>query len=1417
MSETKTALWKCEECNFLNCEEFALCQACFIEPDTTARNDVVHVDGKIVPTSVKLASGTIFHQDLPPYRSGYTQPEWTKTSINDDGTTTTTTAAAAAEEKDAEAEEYSYDSKWDDIFDRDYFDAQRLNEVERYLHEIMQQRILFLDGGMGTTIQQFKFNEEDFRGDRFKEHAKPLKGDNDLLVLTRPDAIRQIHVDYLKAGSDIIETNTFNATSISQSDYDLQAHVREINVVATKLAKEACELVMEQEKQQGLPLKRRFVAGAIGPTNKTLSISPSVEDPGYRDITWNDVVEAYREQIEALMDGGVDILMIETIFDTLNAKAAIYAVLDVFEARKVRLPVFISGTIVDQSGRTLSGQTTEAFYAAIRHVRPFAVGLNCALGAKDMFKFLQRLSVTAECYILAYPNAGLPNEMGEYDQPPVEFAQEVSIFAEHSLINLVGGCCGTSTNYIAELSKIMASYAPRPLPRYQRDKHRVMKLCGLEPLNVTKSLGFVNVGERCNIAGSARFRKLIKDNDFTSAVAVALKQVESGAQVLDINVDDGLVDGVKAMQKFVQLISAEPEIARIPFMIDSSKFEIIKVGLQCFQGKSLVNSISLKVGETEFKRHAKEILKYGAGVVVMAFDEQGQAATKAEKIRICQRAYDILCHPRHGVNFPPEDIIFDPNILTICTGIAEHNQYGLDFIRATKQIRALCPYAHISGGLSNLSFAFRGVNKLRGAMHSVFLYYAITNGMDFGIVDAGGIPLFDDLESDLREMCVDAILNRDTDNIVERLLSKCEAIKAEGKGESVAKKLDEWRTLPVAKRLAHALIKGIDKYIDEDVEEARAQKENYPLVLNVIEGPLMDGMNIVGDRFGAGKMFLPQVIKSARVMKKAVKYLLPFLEADKAAAREAGGGGDEAEEKRNKTVVLATVKGDVHDIGKNIVGVVLGCNNFRVVDLGVMCECATILDAAIKERADIVGLSGLITPSLDEMVFVAQEMEKREEFHKIPLLIGGATTSKKHAAVKICPAFPSGFCMRVLDASRAVTVCQALVAEDQAQKDEFVDEVEEEYEEIHDEYFSNEKMDKVYVDYATAKKQKYVIDEFASEAALALYRAPVPNIGSGRANVKVFKSYPLKELIPFVDWNPFFQVFQLRGTYPNRNYPKLFKDPNVGQTAKETFDDAQKMLNEWMKDKTVEARGVVGFFKCNSNEEDDIEIYDDDDSHIATLHGLRQQQQQQTPSVELQKFMCLSDFVAPKNAHKVRDYIGLFVVSAGFGITELCADLKENKTDDYSALLAQALADRLGEAFAEKMHFDARREFWGYEPMENEALSATDLHKIKYQGIRPAPGYPSQPDPTEQAIIWNLLNVDDNIGVSLTEHFAMSPAASVSGLYIHHNDAQYFQLNEIERDQVVSYHKRKRVNDQDVNNTQKWLKSYLAYNPDAKK
>ncbi|ETO29960.1 hypothetical protein RFI_07160 [Reticulomyxa filosa] len=1039
----------------------------------------------------------------------------------------------------------------------------------------------------------------------------------------------------------------------------------------------------------------------------------------------------------------------------------------------------------------LSGQTTEAFYASIRHVRPFAVGLNCALGANDMKPFLERLAAISECAVSAYPNAGLPNEMGEYDQPPPEFAAEVSTFAADRLVNFVGGCCGTTSEYIETLVKVISQYKPRPLHNKQ------MILSGLEMFRLTPEIPFVNVGERCNIAGSARFSKLVKENNFTEAVDVARKQVESGAQIIDINMDDGLVDGVKAMKKFVQLLASEPDIAKVPMMIDSSKFEIIQAGLQCFQGKCLVNSISLKGGEQEFIKQAKEIMRYGAGVVIMAFDEQGQAASRDEKVRICQRAYKILTS--NEVQFPPEDIIFDPNILTICTGIAEHNHYGVDFIEAAEIIVKSCPYAHISGGLSNLSFAFRGVDELRDAMHSVFLYHAISKGMDFGIVNAGSLPVYDDIEKDLRDMCEDAVLCKDSDNIVERLLQKCEEIKAKRKGGQKNLEEEAWRKESAEKRLGHALVKGIDKYIDEDVEEARVK---YPSPLSVIEGPLMDGMNIVGDMFGSGKMFLPQVIKSARVMKKAVKYLLPFLEEEKKKAMAKSGisAMEEITERSSGKIVLATVKGDVHDIGKNIVGVVLGCNNFKerenkknllvktykdvktldgVYDLGVMCPCEKILEEARKVKADMIGLSGLITPSLDEMVYVAKQMDKLQ--FKVPLLIGGATTSKKHTAIKICPNY-KGFCMRVLDASRAVTVCQTLMNSEE--RNDFIDETEEEYEEIRSEHHK-QAQEREMISLEEARKHGYKMDW--------LHYKPVRPKFLGH---KVFLNYDIRSLIPFIDWNPFFQVYGLRGQYPNRNYPKLFNDATVGEAAKKLFEEAMQMLDkEFCGEKSiVEARGVIGFYPANSVG-DDIAIYTNDDSRtevLCYLRGLRQQHKKADQS----EFMCLSDFIAPRETG-VKDYIGIFAVSAGFGVSKLCDEFQAN-TDDYNSILAKAIADRLSEALAEKMHFDVRREYWGYEQSHEVVSDASDLHKLKYDGIRPAPGYPSQPDPTEQRTMFDLMKVEKETGIKLTENWAIDPAASVSGLYIANPNSKYFQLGEICKDQVLDYAKRKTMSVEDV-------------------
>jgi 5-methyltetrahydrofolate--homocysteine methyltransferase len=1070
-----------------------------------------------------------------------------------------------------------------------------------------------------------------------------------------------------------------------------------------------------------------------------------------------------------------------------------------FEERDIRLPIFISGTLVDLSGRTLSGQTGEAFYTSVRHVKPFAVGLNCALGAAEMKPFLARLSAACECRVLAYPNAGLPNEMGEYDQPPDEFAAAVKTFADDRLVNMVGGCCGTDPTYIAALAGQMDEMKVRPRPTRKTvtaskiADRQFMLVSGLEMLRITPELNFVNVGERCNIAGSIRFKKLIKENKFGKAVEVARVQVENGAQVLDINVDDGLVDGVKAMRKFVRLVASEPDIARIPLMIDSSKFDIVRTGLQCFQGKCIVNSISLKVGEEEFINQAREVLRYGAAVVVMAFDEKGQAASKDDKVRICERAYNLLTGDLIG--FPPEDIIFDPNILTIATGMAEHNSYGVDFIEATREIKKRCPGVHISGGLSNLSFSFRGVNELREAMHSVFLFHAIKAGMDFGIVNAGALPVYDDIEEDLRVLCEAAVLNTEPDTIVEKLLAKAEEIKSRKKvGGGKAKEELEWRKEPVKSRLAHSLVKGIDKFIVEDVEEARLA---MPAPLMVIEGPLMDGMNVVGDLFGAGKMFLPQVIRSARVMKKAVGYLLPFLEAAEAAAEGKDGTDEKMEadtviDRGAGVMVIATVKGDVHDIGKNIVGVVLGCNRFKVFDLGVMCDAQKILDKAKAVKADMIGLSGLITPSLDEMVMVASEMEK-QGFH-CPLLIGGATTSKKHTAIKICPKY-SGFSMRVLDASRAVSVCSALMSSSVEERDDFIDEVEEEYDEIRTEYYAAiEEKDIVSLEYA--RKNPATVD-------WKKFTAVKPKFFGRR----VFKKIDLSELEPFIDWNPFFQVYGLRGKYPNRNFPKLFKDETVGKEAKRLFDEAQEMLTNMRS--TIEARAVIGFWPANSVG-DDIELYADDTRTevVGVLHGLRQQHKLSDDY----EFACLSDYIAPKGTG-VADYIGTFAVSSGFGLEEQCTKFKAD-LDDYNSILLQAIGDRLSEALAEKMHFDVRRDYWGYEAGDDDTgvvADAIDLHKLKYVGIRPAPAYPMQPDTTEHDELWKLMNVEAEVGIKLTDSYAMMPAASVSGLYIAHPQSRYFQVGDIDEDQVEDYARRKGMTKETV---ERWLGNNLTYHRD---
>jgi len=1259
-------------------------------------------------------------------------------------------------------------------------------KVREYIETTMSKRIMMIDGAMGTTIQQYKFSEEDFRMERFKDYHRDIKGNNDMLSLTQPDTIRDIHRRYFEAGADMCETNTFSGTTIAQADYGMEDIVYEINYESAKLAVEAAKEVTAKE-----PHKPRLVAGAIGPTNRTLSISPSVEDPGFRNCTWDEVVTAYKQQVGALVDGGVHVLLVETIFDTLNAKAALYAIDEYFDENPgaSRLPVIISGTIVDMSGRTLSGQTTEAFFVSVMHANPVCVGLNCALGATQMLPFMQALSSAAgwRCHVHSYPNAGLPNAMGGYDQKPEAFATEVKQFADLGLVNMLGGCCGTTPDHIAALANAVKDTKPRQKPDAPALPRMIIS--GLEAVEVDLSkFGFLNLGERCNLAGSIKFKKLIMNGEYEKALDIAKHQAESGAQVLDINMDDGMLDGVAAMQKFLNMAIPEPDISKLPMMVDSSKFHILEAGLKCCQGKCIANSISLKEGEDDFIKKAKIIKRFGAAVVVMAFDEEGQAAGYDEKIRICKRAYDILVGPR--VQFPREDIIFDPNILTIATGLAEHNNYGKDFVEACKWIKDNLPGAKISGGVSNLSFGFRGLNALREAIHAVFLYHAIKNGMDMGIVNAGAMPIYDDIPQPMRQYVEEVVLNSSEDgNHVERLLKFAEEEKErkEAGGDAVVKvnKL-AWREKPIQERLTYSLIKGISEFVDEDTEEAR-QMIKSPL--QVIEGPLMAGMNEVGDLFGAGKMFLPQVIKSARVMKKAVAYLVPYLEKEKEEAREARvkAGLPPEDEKPKGTVLMATVKGDVHDIGKNIVGVVLGCNNYRVVDIGVMCSCDKILDAAIAEKADIIGLSGLITPSLDEMVFVAQEMERRGM--KQPLMIGGATTSKMHTAVKIMPKY-SGFCIHVLDASRAVGVVASLL--DDRVREEYVSDVREQYDEMREEY------------YASLSDRKFLtLDKARSKSLSVDWKTNIPPVPS-MLGIKTFLNFPLQDLVPYIDWNPFFSIWQLRGKYPNRGYPKIFDDEAVGSEAKKLHADAVKLMNDFIKNKRLEARAVVGIFPANSVG-DDIEVYTDDNrgTKRGTFFTLRQQEERDDDA-----YLAMSDFIAPKDSG-VKDYVGAFAVSCGFGSDDLCEKYKK-ESNDYNVIMTEAIADRFAEAFAELLHAKMRTELWGYA--KDEKCSPEDCLKIKYQGIRPAPGYPTQPDHTEKPFMWELLNAEKEVGIKLTESHAMWPAASVSALVFANPCAQYFQVGRVCKDQIQDYATRKGMSQAEC---EKWLGPYLAYDADA--
>jgi 5-methyltetrahydrofolate--homocysteine methyltransferase len=1224
-----------------------------------------------------------------------------------------------------------------------------------------RERILVLDGAMGTMIQSLQFDEAAFRGTRFKDFHRDLRGNNDLLILTQPKAIEHIHADYLRAGADIVATNTFSSTSIAQADYELSGIVYEMNLECAKLARAAAERVAAEDG------KPRFVAGAIGPTNRTASISPDVANPGFRAVTFDDLRNAYGEQIKGLLDGGADLLLVETIFDTLNAKAALYAIAEIAEARGIDVPVMISGTITDKSGRLLSGQLPEAFWNSVRHAKPITIGFNCALGAEDLRAHIADIGRVANTLVCAYPNAGLPNEFGQYDESPEYMARLIGEFAASGLVNIVGGCCGTTPDHIAAIAAAVAPHKPRAVPVIEPR----LRLSGLEPFELTPAIPFVNVGERTNVTGSAKFRKLITAGDYIAALQVARDQVENGAQIIDVNMDEGLLDSEAAMVTFLNLVAAEPDIARVPVMIDSSKFAVIEAGLKCVQGKPVVNSISMKEGEEKFIHEAKIARRHGAAVVVMAFDEAGQADTFARKTEICKRAYDILVN---RLDFPPEDIIFDPNIFAIATGLEEHNNYGVDFIEATRWIRQNLPHAHISGGVSNLSFSFRGNEPVREAMHSVFLYHAIHAGMDMGIVNAGQMIVYDDIDPELRQVCEDVILNRDP-GASERLLALAE--KFRGK-EKQSKEQDlAWREWPVEKRLSHALVHGITGYIDVDTEDARKLAARP---LDVIEGPLMAGMNIVGDLFGDGKMFLPQVVKSARVMKQAVAYLMPFMEEEKARNLAAGIAGDG----RNSAgkIVLATVKGDVHDIGKNIVGIVLQCNNFEVIDLGVMVPATRIIETAKSEGADIIGLSGLITPSLDEMSHLAGELERQGM--SVPLLIGGATTSRVHTAVKIDPNYRGGPVVHVNDASRAVGVVSSLLSPDR--REAYAAEVRAEYAKTSAAHFR-----------AQAEKKRLSLAA-ARANAVAIDFAKTPPKKPAFLGIRSFRDYDLAEIAEYIDWTPFFQTWELTG-----RFPAILDDPKVGEVARSLYDDARKMLDLIVKENWFKAQATIGFWPANA-QGDDIAVYADDTrkAKIATFHTVRQQLEKREGRFNT----ALSDFIAPA-ASGVPDYIGAFVVTAGIG-EDVVADRFKNANDDYSSILCKALADRLAEAFAERMHARVRKEFWGYAP--DEALTPEQLIFEQYQGIRPAPGYPAQPDHTEKATLFALLDAENTAGVKLTESYAMWPGSSVSGLYFSHPESFYFGVGKIERDQVEDYATRKGWS---VTEAERWLAPVLNYIP----
>ncbi|HRN33896.1 MAG TPA: methionine synthase [Saprospiraceae bacterium] len=1202
----------------------------------------------------------------------------------------------------------------------------------KQIKEILQQRIMIIDGAMGTMIQQHKLTENDFRGTRFADAQKDIKGNNEVLSLIRPDIIEAIHKAYLEAGADIIETNTFSANAISQADYDMESLCYEMNLASAQIARKAAD-----EQTSLTPDRPRFVAGAMGPTTKLASMSPDVNDPGFRALNYDELVAAYGEQARGLIDGGADILLIETITDTLNCKAALYAIDEIFEQRGILMPIMISGTITDQSGRTLSGQTVEAFYISVSHMPLLSIGLNCALGAKEMRPHIEELANISDCFISAYPNAGLPNEMGEYDQDAHEMGHLIRDFALSGFVNIVGGCCGTTPSHIRAMAEKMKSIPPRRL----KEQPAYTKLSGLEPLVFRPDINFVNVGERTNVTGSKKFERLIKKKDYAAALEVAQQQVEGGAQVLDVNMDEGLLDSKQAMIEFLNLVMSEPDIARLPIMIDSSKWEVLEAGLKCVQGRCVVNSISLKEGEAEFVQQARLVRRYGAAAVVMAFDEDGQADTIERKVSICQRAYKILVDK---VGFRPEDIIFDPNIFAIATGIEEHNDYAINYIEACRLIKDTCPGVKISGGVSNISFSFRGNDRVREAIHASFLYYAIKAGMDMGIVNAGMMEVYEELPKDLLVLVEDVIFNRNP-GATEALTAYAEQVK--GESRSLEKDL-EWRKAPVHERLAHSLVKGITEFIIEDTEEARKMAS---MPLEVIEGPLMDGMNIVGDLFGSGKMFLPQVVKSARVMKQSVNYLTPFIEATKSSAGDLSKG----------RILLATVKGDVHDIGKNIVGVVLGCNNYEIIDLGVMVSADKILNEAIAQNVGIIGLSGLITPSLDEMIHVAREMQRRK--FTIPLLIGGATTSRTHTAVKIDGQY-DGPVVHVLDASRSVAVASVLMSPDEKVKEEFIASIAAEYEQVRTQR-ANMKSEKRMLSYSDARRNKLKID-------WANYTPPMP----AHPGVTLFSDFPLAEIRNYIDWTPFFQSWQLTG-----KFPAILDDVVVGESARDLYNDAQRMIDRIIGEKWIKANGIIGFWPANTVEDDLIEVYTDQSrTEILEILVCRRQQQQKAAGLPN---ISLADFIAPKESGVI-DYIGAFAVTGGMNIEEKLHEFEASQ-DVYNAILLKAIADRFAEAFAECMHHLVRTKYWAYAPDEN--LTNEDYIRERYRGIRPAPGYPACPEHSEKGKLFRMMDVTANTGIELTEFFAMVPTAAVSGWYFSHPDSKYFGVGDIPDDQKAAW------------------------------